>query len=233
MGIGNQMVLIRNNDLFSQMADEVFDSLNLVHHFKETKKNDYIYFEAHLHNALYFLKEGYVKIGYFDKSGREVIKEVIGKGDIFGQITLQPHNMEGEFAQAFKTDVSLCMFRVQEFAALLEQHPSIAIRFSKQLGQKMLRVENRMVNLLQKSVPERLLHFLYHLTRQFPEYAQSNTFIMPNIFTHDDLARLLGSSRQTITSLLNEWERAGWLSVGQGLLKIEDVKRLQNKIDVG
>lgn len=233
MSITNQLVLIRNNDLFSQMEDEVFDSLGLIHHFKETPRNNYIYFEAHLHNALYFLKEGYVKIGYFDKSGREVIKEVIGKGDIFGQITLEPHNMEGEFAQAYKSDVSLCMFRVQDFSSLLNKHPSIAIRFSKQLGQKMIRVENRMVNLLQRSVPDRLLHFFSHLTRQFPAYLQHKTFQMPNIFTHEDFARLIGSSRQTITSLLNEWESEGWIAVTHGVLHIKDVKEMQKKMDVG
>jgi hypothetical protein len=56
MSVSNQLLLIKGNDLFSQMTDELFDSLELVHHFKETVKNDYIYFEAHLHNALYFFK---------------------------------------------------------------------------------------------------------------------------------------------------------------------------------
>jgi len=101
MSVSRQLLLIRGTDLFSQMTDEVFDSMELVHHFKETPKNDYIYFEAHLHNALYFLKEGYVKIGFYDKEGREVIKEIIGKGDVFGQITLLPNNLDGEFAQAY------------------------------------------------------------------------------------------------------------------------------------
>lgn len=229
----DKLLLIKNNDLFSQMEDEVFDSMQLVHHFKETPKNGYIYFEAHLHNALYFLKEGFVKIGYIDKDGNEVIKEIIGRGDIFGQFTLAPNNMEGEFAQAYKSDVSLCMFRVQEFEQLLQQHPHIAIRFSRQLGQKMLRVENRMVNLLQKTVEERFAFFLWNLTRQFPEHMNGGAFLMQNIFTHDDIARLIGSSRQTITTLINEWERDGLLLFSKAVLQVHNVKDLQNRLGVG
>jgi CRP/FNR family transcriptional regulator, cyclic AMP receptor protein len=227
MRVLDKLVLIKNTDLFSQMEDEVFDSMQLIHHFKETSKNKYIYFEAHLHNALYFLKEGYVKIGYLDKTGNEVIKEIIGKGDIFGQITLLPNNLEGEFAKAYKSDVSLCMFRVQEFQKLLEQHPKIALRFTKQLGKKMMHVENRMINLLQKTVAERLAHFLINLTRQFPENLKTNSFQMLNIFTHDDIARLIGSSRQSISSTINEWNRLGYLKFSKREIKIMNVKEIQ------
>lgn len=51
MSVLRQLLLIRGTDLFSQMEDEVFDSMELVHHFKETPKNEYIFFEAHLHKS--------------------------------------------------------------------------------------------------------------------------------------------------------------------------------------
>ncbi len=233
MSVLNKLLLIKNNDLFSQMEDEDFESMELVHHFKETPKNQFIYFEAHLHNALYFLKDGFVKIGYINKDGHEVIKEVIGRGDIFGQFTLLPNNMEGEFAQAYKSDVSLCMFRVSEFEQLLRVHPDIALRFTRQLGQKMLRVENRMINLLQKTVPERFAHFLLNLSRQFPEYLKEEVFEMPNIFTHEDIARLIGSSRQTVTTIVNDWERFGLIQFNKFILRVENVKELPNRSGVG
>lgn len=233
MSACNYLLLIKNNDLFSQIDGDTFESMDLIHNFKVTPKNDYIYFEAHLHNALYFLKDGYVKIGYYDKQGKEVIKEIIGKGDVFGQFTLLPNNLEGEFAKAYKTDVSLCMFRIQEFEELLQKHPQIAIRFTRQLGQKMLRIENRMVNLLQKTVNERLMHFCLHLVKQFPEYLKGESFVMPNIFTHDDIARLIGSSRQTVATLMNEWEREGLIFSGKEELNVPDVKVMKKRLNVG
>jgi len=229
MSVCDQLLIIRNNELFSQITDEEYEEMHLVHHFKETPRNQYIYFESHLQNALFFLKEGFVKLGYYDKDGNEVIKEIIGPGDVFGQLTLLPNNLEGEFAQAYKSDVSLCMFRVTEFEQLLQQHPDIALRFTRQLGQKMIRIENRMINLLHKTVPERLIYFFMHLTRQFPEFMKNDVFEMPNIFTHDDIARLIGSSRQSVTTLINEMENAGILKTVKNLLSIPDVKKLQNR----
>jgi len=228
----DQLMLIRGNHLFSHFNDGEFESMNIVPRFKETPKNEYIYFEAKYHNALYFLKEGYVKIGYFDKDGVEVIKEIIGPGDIFGQFTLLPNNMEGEFAQAFKGKVSLCVFRVEEFDRLLQKNPNISLRFARQLGQKLVRIENRMINLLHKSVPERLIYFFICLSKQFPHYLHDNQFSMPNIFTHDDIAKMIGSSRQTITTFINQWEASGLLRFSRTRFDLWDVNELQNKMDV-
>src|SRR5438477_4023783 len=133
MAATDQMLLIRRHDFFMQLTDEDYDCLNILHNFKEAKRNDFIYFESHQNRNLYFVKDGFVKIGYHDREGNEVIKEIIGSGDIFGQITLEEKNSEGEFAQAYKADVSLCMFRIQEFVALLEKRPKLAISFTQQV----------------------------------------------------------------------------------------------------
>ena len=70
MGMEEQLLLIRNYDLWVNISDEEYEELNLIHHFIEAKKNDYIYFDSHYHNKLYFLKEGFIKIGYIDDSGK-------------------------------------------------------------------------------------------------------------------------------------------------------------------
>lgn len=228
----DHLTLIRGNDFFSQINAEDFEAMNLVHRFKETPRNAYIYFEATYHNALYFLKEGYVKIGYIDKDGVEVIKEIIGPGDVFGQFTLAPNNLEGEFAQAYKNKVSLCMFRVDEFDQLLRKYPQLSFRFTRQLGEKLMRIENRMINLLHRSVPDRLLYFFLNLSKQFPHYLKDNRFSMPNIFTHDDIAKLIGSSRQTVTTLINQWEEVGLVTITRSRFTLLNVKELQNKLNV-
>ncbi len=233
MPVLDQLTVIRSNDFFSEISEDDFNSMNIIHHFKETPKGDFIYFEAHLHNSLYFLKDGFVKIGFYNEHGEEVIKDIIGKGDVFGQFTLLPKNLEGEFAQAHKSDVSLCMFKVEAFEQLLRQNPHIAMKFTKQLGEKMIKVENRMLNLLHKSVAERLQYFLLNLTRQFPGHLLGERFSMETIFTHDDIARLIGSSRQTVTTLINQWEKQGVISFSRHLFIIPDIKKLQKTLSIG
>src|SRR3981081_3633474 len=89
MPVEDKLLLIRNYDLWANLSDEEYEELNIVHNFVVAPKGDYIYFEANHHNKLYFLKEGYIRIGYIDEEGNEIIKEIIQKGEIFGQITLE------------------------------------------------------------------------------------------------------------------------------------------------
>jgi CRP/FNR family transcriptional regulator, cyclic AMP receptor protein len=232
MATADQMLIIRGNQLFSQISDEDYEALGLIHHFKETPRNHFIYFETHLHQTLYFLKEGFVKIGYYDKEGNEVIKEILGKGDIFGQLILEPNSVEGEFAKAFKSDVSLCAFRIEEFENLLRRRPELSIRFTRQVGEKLVRLENRMINLLQKDVRSRLLYFLYNLTRQYARNLAGNVFTMPGLFTHEDIAKLIASSRQSVTTTLNLLQEEGVVEVDRRQLKLPDVKKLQKLMTV-
>jgi CRP/FNR family cyclic AMP-dependent transcriptional regulator len=233
MPLSDQMLLIRRHDFFAKLSSEEYDSLNILHNYKEAHRNDYIYFEAEHYRNLYFVKEGFVKIGYRDKDGNEVIKEIIGSGDIFGQITLEEKNADGEFAQAYKSDVSLCMFRVDEFSKLLELKPQLAIRFAHMVGGKMNRLETRMINLLQRDVRSRLLYFFHSLSQQFKSNLTDNCFEMDNFLTHDDISRLIGSSRQTVTSMLAQLEQEKLVIFSRKRLEIPDVKKLQKLLSVG
>ncbi len=225
-------LLIRNYDLFSHISDEEYEELNLVHHFIEAEKGDYVYFDSAYHNKLYFLKGGTIKIGHVDVEGKEVIKEIIREGEVFGQFSLERNNLNGEFAQAYKSDVSLCAFNIEDFEKLLKKKPEIAFHFSKQVGLKLHKFQNRLVNLLNKDVKTRLVNFLVMLAKEEGESEDGNQYNIQNFLTHEDIAQLIGSSRQTVTTLLNELENAGFVNVTRQVIKIPSVKSLQNSLAV-
>jgi CRP/FNR family cyclic AMP-dependent transcriptional regulator len=233
MTADKKMLLIRNYDLWCHLSDEDYEALNLVHHFIEAKKGSYIYFEAFNHNKLYFIKEGYIRIGFIDEEGNEVIKEIIQQGELFGQITLEKNNLNGEFAQAYKADVSLCAFNVEDFEKLLGRKPEIALKYTRQVGNKLKTVENRLLNLLNKDVKSRLLHFFWQLIQSAHEYNNtSGVYCIPNYFTHEDIAHMVGSSRQTITSLINELATDKILSYNRQQICFPDVKKIQKLANV-
>jgi CRP/FNR family cyclic AMP-dependent transcriptional regulator len=227
MSADQKWLLIRNYDLWSQLSDEDYDELNIVHNFIEARKGDYVYFEAFHHNKLYFVKDGYLRIGYIDDSGREVIKEVIQKGELFGQITLEKNSLNGEFAQAYKGDVSLCAFSIDDFQNLLQKKPALALKYSKQVGNKLRQIENRLVNLLNKDVKTRLINFLLQLAQKHMT-EPANAIRIPNYLTHEDIANLIGSSRQTVTTIINELSAEGLLTWNRTEICFPDVKKIQN-----
>jgi CRP/FNR family transcriptional regulator, cyclic AMP receptor protein len=233
MSTDQKFLLIRNYDLFSHITDEEYEELNLDHHFLEAPKGEYIYFDSQFHNKLYFLKGGTIKIGYIDEEGKEVVKEIIREGEVFGQFTLERDNLNGEFAQAYKGNVSLCAFNVDDFEKLLKSKPNIGFHFTKQVGQKLRKFENRLLNLLNKDVKTRLVNFLVMLAREEGEQTEGEKIVIQNFLTHEDIAQLIGSSRQTVTTMLNELETAGYITVTRQLINIPSVKNLQKSLAVG
>lgn len=227
-----KFLLIRNYDLWCHLTDEEYEELNIAHHFIEAKKGEYIYFDSHHLNKLYFVKDGYIKIGYIDESGNEIIKEIIKEGEIFGQFALERNNLNGEFARAYKGDVSLCAFSIEDFEKLLKQRPELAIKYSKQVGEKLRRAEFRLITMLNKDVRSRLLAFFYHLAIMDGYDGSTSSRILDNFMTHDDIGKLIGSSRQTVTTFINQLEEEGLIKLSRKKIIIPDVKKLQHLVVV-
>lgn len=232
MGMDQNLLIVRRNDFLAQLSDEDYDQLDIAHNIVVAEKNAYIYFDAHQLNKLYFVKEGFVRIGSIDDDGNELVKDILQPGDVFGQITLEPENLEGEFAQAHKTAVALCSFTVQRFEALLHRRPDLAVIFAKKVGQRMRRMENRLLNLLQKDVRSRLLYFFWTLFLRSGAIDRSSCR-MPNYFTHEDIARLTGTSRQTVTTLISQFTAEGLLEVDRQQIVIHDTRLLQREAKAG
>lgn len=232
MSSDEKFLLLRNYDLWCEMSDEEYEELNVAHHFIDAKKGEYIYFDSHHLNKLYFVKDGYIKIGFIDEEGNEIIKEIIKEGEIFGQFALERNNLNGEFARAYKGNVSLCAFSIEDFEKLLKKKPELAIKYSKQVGEKLRRAESRLVNILNKDVRTRLLAFFYHLAIMDGYNGSAVSHTLDNFLTHDDVAKLIGSARQTVTTFINQLEEEGLLKISRKKILIPDVKRLQQLVMV-
>ncbi len=232
MNRDDKMLLLRNYDLWCHLDDREYEELNVAHHFIEAKKGDYIYFDSHHLNKLYFVKDGYIKIGYVDEAGNEIIKEIIKQGEIFGQFSLERNNLNGEFARAYKGNVSLCAFNIDDFEKLLKSRPELAVKYSKQMGEKLRRAEFRLINMLNKDVRSRVLAFFYHLAVMDGYDGSSPSYTMSNFLTHDDIAKLIGSARQTVTTMINQLEGEGLLKISRKKIIITDAAKLKQLVVV-
>ena len=232
MAVEEKLLLLRNYDLWCHLDDQEYEELNVLHHFIEAKKGEYIYFDSHHLNKLYFVKDGYIKIGYVDEEGNEIIKEIIREGEIFGQFALEKTNLNGEFARAYKGNVSLCAFTVEDFEKLLIKKPQLAVKYSKQVGQKLRRAEFRLVSMLNKDVRSRLLAFFYHLAVMDGYNRTDTSYAIDNFLTHEDIAKLIGSARQTVTTFISQLENEGLLKISRKKILIPDAKKLQQLVIV-
>lgn len=226
------LLLLRGFDIFQHITDEEYQELDLVHNYVEAANGEYIYFPHQNRNKLYFAKDGFIKLGYIDEAGNEIIKEIIQKGEVFGQLTLEKNNDQDEFAQAYKSDVSLCAFTMQDFLRILQRKPEIAIAFSFHLGNKLRKVENRLLNILNKDVKSRLVQLLLQLAADNNSIV-NNTASIDKFLTHDDIAKLIGSSRQTVTTTLNQFEKQKLITIAKKHIIINDISAFKKVSEAG
>jgi CRP/FNR family transcriptional regulator, cyclic AMP receptor protein len=233
MSLEERMLLIRKHNLWSELSSTECEELNLVHRFMEARKGEYIYFDPPLLNRLFFIKSGYIKLGHINAEGEEVIREIIREGEIFGQFTLERNNVNGEFARVHKKDISLCAFNIDDFERILARKPKLAIRYTRQVGQKLRHAENRLANMLNRDVRTRLLGFILHLVEGEGLIQKDAAVSMENFLTHTELARMIGTTRQTVNALLNEFSALGLIHWGRQSLHIPDVKKIKIMLGVG
>lgn len=190
--------------LFSEFTDEEYVQLDGLMH-KEIGFGDYIYFEANQHPNIYFIKTGMVRLGYLDNQGNKIVKDILRPGDFFGQVSLQRENLNGEFAQAVKSGVSICYFTLDKFNSLLSNYPKLAMKYTRMSGYRIRKFENRLENLLRNDVKTRLKIFLDQLLAELKDSARriGREVRIPNYLTHEEVAQLIGTSRQTVTTLLS------------------------------
>ncbi len=211
MSSDNQALLLRRCNLWADLTEEEYEELDVLDNYKEVKKGDYVYFEAFNHNVVYFIKQGHILLGKIDDSGTVITKDILKPGDFFGQFILEKNNLDGEFAQAIKADISLCSFTIEKFVGLLQKNPKISIKYTKLVGLKLRKFENRLMNIIQKDVRARLLSFLRDLLAENSNKAvrANDQALIPNYLTQDEIAQLIGSSRQTVTTLLVQLKEEG------------------------
>ncbi len=223
----DEVLLLRSCSLWSDLSEEEYKELDVVDNYKEVKKGEYVYFEAYQHNVIYFIKSGHIRLGKIDDSGLVITKDILKPGDFFGQLVLEKTSLDGEFAQAIKADVSLCSFTTEKFVELLKKNPSLSLRYTKLVAWRLRKFENRLINIIQKDTKTRLLLFMRDLLQE--KYKDKpiaeNAVEIPGYLTQEEIAQLIGSSRQTVTTLLNELREEGILEHSRHTIKFNNIQK--------
>jgi CRP/FNR family transcriptional regulator len=207
----------------SSASKETDDGKNLL----VAERGDYIYFEPQRLNKIFFIAEGFIKIGCIDNNGSEIIKEILQPGDMFGQFSLECREMSGEFAQAYKGRVELNAFTIENFKKILSENTAAAIYYSQKVGSRLHKTENRLMNMLNTDVKTRLLRFINDMMQRQVSGSAGNSVRLNNFLTHYDIAHLIGSTRQTVTTLFNSPEMQQMVCFGKKEIVVQDIKAMQ------
>jgi CRP-like cAMP-binding protein len=217
---------LRNHKLFSVLSNAQIDDLCIMTRYKRAEKGEIIYFADEPEKRIFILKKGAIKICENDGKGNEVVKELLMQGDLFGEISLDQGKGGSEYAQALSKDVIICSFRLADFEYVLENNPDIALKYTKLVGFKFKKLKNSYNNLFFKDVKTRLITFLIDWAEREGEKIGDEIFLK-NYLTHQDIAGVICSTRQTVTQLLNELEEEKLISYGRKDVVFRDIERMR------
>ncbi len=215
---------LHNHKLMSVLSSAELKEICLITNFKTAKKGEIIYFSHDESSRVYTLKRGTIKIVEIDQKGNEIVKDILQEGDLFGQFTLADSNLD-EYAVAVSDYVTCCSFRMDDFEKVIERNPTLALQYTKWVGLRLKRMENKYANLVFKDVRSRFIGFLKDWTSK--EGIESNhTVVLKNYLTHQDIASLICSTRQTVTQLFNELKENGTLDYSRTEIIIKNMAAL-------
>ncbi|MGQ0573594.1 MAG: Crp/Fnr family transcriptional regulator [Pseudonocardia sp.] len=168
-------------------------------------------------SVLFIVKTGRFRLYRVLAHGRTVTTAVPGPGAIFGEMDLLGMRMGGTWAQALEPG-DLCLMSRGDVRSMLLGDPRIATRIAEQLGARIADLEQRLADLVGKSVVERTAHTLGVLVGAAPMGGEPG----PVRLTHEQLAGLVGATRERTTTALGELAERGLVTLHRGRIRIRD-----------
>lgn len=218
--------VLKNHKIFQCLNQEEIESLHWVPEYYKAKKGEFFYFGKETIENLYFIKSGRVKLGVKQNNGEILIKDILQSGDIFGQLNLSNLIQKKEFAQALDDNVAVCYFSAKKFGDVVQKMPQLAVTYMLQVNRQSAIIENRLSNLIFQDTRKRLLNFLKLLAEKFGEEHCGQQIQINISITHEEVAQMIASTRQTVSTILSQLSSIGSIYYSRKEIIILDKKIL-------
>lgn len=192
-------------NLFKILCPHKYPAYKETHTLSLYKKKDYIYFEEDVANKIYLIDKGKVKLGYYTEEGEEVIKAILTKGEIFGEKAILGIEKRNEFAQSIDNTTEICSVSRETMYSLMRDNIPVSFKIYKFIGLRIKKLERRLQLLFFKDTRTRLLEFFKELCEEYGhECEKTGDQVIEHPYTQKDIATLIGTSRPTLNTLMNE-----------------------------
>jgi CRP-like cAMP-binding protein len=216
---------LKNINIFDGMDDSQMKMVEKMTTMSKMGKHNPIYFPEQPSNNIFFLKEGHVKLYRLHEDGREVILDILGPGEIFGELSIVDQGGRREAAETID-DALVCSMSMKDFEGMLLHNPSLNLQLTKWIGLRLRRFEEKLSDLAFKDVTQRIISFLVRYAEDFGKIKEGTVQISSSL-SHQEIAHLTAASRQTVTTVLNELKERGMIDFTRKTLTIHNLKELQ------
>ena len=214
--------ILRRSPLFATLDDAAFKLLTDDIQEIDLSRNAVLFYEGDQGDQLFAVLSGKVKLGRTAADGRENMVALMGPGDVFGEMALFDPSPRSTNAVAV-SETRLAAIKHESFKRAQRQDPSISDQVTKTLARRL-----RHSNLVFSDVPGRLAKALLDLADRFGRPATDGILVAHEL-TQEELAQLVGASRETVNKALAEFVSRGWIRLEARAVVILDLPRLRQR----
>jgi CRP-like cAMP-binding protein len=220
---------LKHCDLFQRLDAEELQALEAKCRVRRFPRATPVYLPADNSDGVLVLVEGRVKLGSFTEDGKQTILAFIEPGEMFGELALVSSDERGEYAETVERS-TIVLIPKGEMELMLERHPHLSLGVTKLIGLRRKRLERRLKYLLFRSNRERLVHLLLELAEQYGKPTAEGVDLGIRL-SHQDLANIIGSTRETVTLVLGELQSEGRLVLGRRKILLTDLPKLAESVN--
>jgi CRP/FNR family transcriptional regulator, cyclic AMP receptor protein len=225
MELDSKVRLLSKVPVLSHLKTEELEQLAEVARPRRSPRFNFIFMPDEHAEHVHILAKGKVKIGTFASDGREVIKEILHPGSMFGDLALAGETLRSEYAQNLHEEAEYLCIKVADFQAAMQRNQRLIFACMKHLSQRLQRVEERLTKLVIQDARERIIGFITDTASKEGKPVGCETLVKHQL-TQQDIASLTGTSRQTVTSVFNDLRKMNLIHFNRNTILIRDVGKL-------
>jgi len=225
--VSTEQDVVRKAPLFTALDDAAAASLRASMDSVKIAKGSVLFAEGDEGDHLYVIVEGKLKLGTSSGDGRENLLSILGPGEMFGELSLFDPGPRTSTATAV-TDAKLLSLGQEKLIPWLATNPNVSLQLLARLAQRLRRTNEAVGDLVFSDVPGRVAKALIDLGERFGKQTDEGLFVHHDL-TQEELAQLVGASRETVNKALADFAGRNWLKLDGRAVLITDVERLTKR----
>ena len=221
---------LKHCDLFERLSPERLKQLEGYCSIRKFPRGSPIYLPADQARAVCLVVSGRAKICSFSIDGKQAILAFIEPGEFFGELAILEAGQRDEYAEATEA-TTVVLIPVEQMQQLMAEYSDVSLGVTKLFGLRRRRIERRLKYLLFRSNRERLVHLLLELVEQYGVRSAEGIELGIKL-SHQDLANIIGSTRETVTVVLGELQSEGSIRLGRRKITLTAIERLAKSVNV-
>ena len=219
--------VLRQSPLFSALDDEAATALRASMSETRLRRGEVLFHEGDEGDKLYIVTEGKVKLGRTSSDGRENLLAIQGPGQMFGELSLFDPGPRSATVTAV-TDATFSSLSHEDLLRWLDGRPAVARGLLAQLAGRLRRANDVVADLVFSDVPGRVAKALLDLADRFGRTADDGVHVHHDL-TQEELAQLVGASRETVNKALADFVHRGWIQLQGKSVVVLDEERLRRR----